>query len=66
MQLLNLPDEPLAKIFKYLDKGTKLQLMTVCKRFERLIGKTDLELLKGFILYYVRKICHVTNPPFVI
>jgi hypothetical protein len=59
MKLLDLPDKPLAKIVQFLNKDSKLQLMTVCKRFEELIGNTP-TLYKDFQL--IIKDDKLTNP----
>jgi hypothetical protein len=40
MQLLDLNDEDLLKIFSYLDHLSQVDTMLVCRRFEFLIGQT--------------------------
>jgi hypothetical protein len=40
MQMFDLPDEDLLKIFSYLDHYSLLKAMLVCRRFEALIGQT--------------------------
>jgi hypothetical protein len=59
MKLLDLPDKPLVKIVQFLDKDSKLQLMTVCKRFEELIGNTPTLYMDFYLILMDDKL---TNP----